>query len=72
VSEQNATGVARVIVPANRDELAESVLLSVAEDLIRAVEALGYPLLQGMLGDGVPIAQLQHSLMRMSCVVAEK
>lgn len=72
MSEQNATGVSRVIVPTNRGELAESVLLSVAEDLTRAVEALGYPLLQGMLGDGVPIAQLQHSLMRMSCVVAEK
>lgn len=63
---------ARVIVPADRGEMAESVLLSVAEDLNRAVEALGYPTLQVMLGDDVPIAQLQHSLMRMSCVVAEK
>lgn len=64
--------VSRVIVPADRGEMAESILLSVAEDLNRAVEALGYPTLQVMLGDGVPISQLQHSLMRMSCVVAEK
>lgn len=69
---QTAIGVSRVIVPADRGEMAESILLSVAEDLNRAVEALGYPTLQVMLGDDVPIAQLQHSLMRMSCVVAEK
>lgn len=69
---QTATGVSRVIVPADRGEMAESILLSVAEDLNRAVEALGYPTLQVMLGDDVPISQLQHSLMRMSCVVAEK
>ena len=71
MSEQNAAGVSRVIVPADRGETAESVLLSVAEDLNRAVEALGYPALQVMLGDDVPIAQLQHGLMRMSCVVVE-
>lgn len=69
---QTAIGVSRVIVPADRGEMAESILLSVAEDLNRAVEALGYPTLQVMLGDDVPISQLQHSLMRMSCVVAEK
>lgn len=69
---QTTTGVSRVIVPADRGEMAESILLSVAEDLNRAVEALGYPTLQVMLGDDVPISQLQHSLMRMSCVVAEK
>ena len=69
---QKAIGVSRVIVPADRGEMAESILLSVAEDLNRAVEALGYPTLQVMLGDDVPISQLQHSLMRMSCVVAEK
>lgn len=69
---QTAIGVSRVIVPADRGEMAESILLSVAEDLNRAVEALGYPTLQVMLGDDVPIAQLQHSLMRMSCVVVEK
>lgn len=61
-----------MIVPADRGDMAESVLLSVAEDLNRAAEALGYPTLQVMLGDDAPIAQLQHSLMRMSCVVAEK
>lgn len=72
MSEQTATGVSRVIVPADRGEMAESILLSIAEDLNRAVEALGYPTLQVMLGDDVPIAQLQHGLMRMSCVVAEK
>ena len=69
---QKAIGVSRVIVPADRGEMAESILLSVAKDLNRAVEALGYPTLQVMLGDDVPISQLQHSLMRMSCVVAEK
>ena len=69
---QKAIGVSRVIVTADRGEMAESILLSVAEDLNRAVEALGYPTLQVMLGDDVPISQLQHSLMRMSCVVAEK
>lgn len=69
---QKAIGVSRVIVPADRGEMAESILLSIAEDLNRAVEALGYPTLQVMLGDDVPISQLQHSLMRMSCVVAEK
>lgn len=72
MSEQKATGVSRVIVPVDRGEMAESILLSVVEDLNRAVEALGYPTLQVMLGDDVPISQLQHSLMRMSCVVAEK
>lgn len=52
--------------------MAESVLLSVAEDLTSAIEALGYPTLQVMLGDDAPIAQLQQGLMRMACVVAEK
>ena len=72
MSEQNATGVSRVIVPADRGDMAESVLLSVAKDLNRVVEVLGYPTLQVMLGNDVPVAQLQRSLMRMSCVVAEK
>ena len=72
MSKQKATGVSRVIVPADRGEMAESVLLSVAEDLTSAVEALGYPTLQVMLGDDAPIAQLQQGLMRMACVVAEK
>ena len=72
MSEQNTTSVSRVIVPADRGEMAESILLSIAEDLTRAVEALGYPTLQVMLGDDAPIAQLQHSLMKMSCAVAEK
>lgn len=72
MSKQKAPGVSRVIVTADRGDLAESVLLSVAEELTRAVEALGYPTLQAMLCDNIPIAQLQHSLMRMSCVVAEK
>lgn len=71
MSEQNAAGVSRVIVPADRGEMAEDVLLSIVADLNRAVEALGYPALQVMLGDDVPIAQLQHSLMRMSCAVAK-
>lgn len=72
MSEQKATGVLRVIVPAERGDMAESILLSIVGDLNRAVEALGYPTLQLMLGDDVQIAQLQHSLMKMSCVVAEK
>ena len=71
MSEQSATSVSRVIVSADRGELAEDVLLSVAADLNRAVEALGHPALQAMLGKDVPIAQLQHSLMRMSCAVAK-
>ena len=41
---QKAIGVSRVIVPADRGEMAESILLSVAEDLNRAVEASGYRL----------------------------
>lgn len=72
MSEQNATGVSRVIVPADRGDMAESILLSIAEDLTRAVEALGHPTLHVMLGDDASIAQLQHSLMKMSCAVAEK
>lgn len=72
MSKQNATGVSRVIVPTDRGDMAEDVLLSVAADLNRAVEALGHPTLQAMLGDDVPIAQLQHSLMKMSCAVAEE
>jgi hypothetical protein len=72
MSEQNKAGVSRVIVPADRGDMAETILLSVAEDLTRAVEALGYPTLQAMLGNDAPIAQLQHSLMKMSCAVAEK
>lgn len=72
MSEQKATGDSRVIVPASRGDLAEDVLLSIAGDLTRAVEALGYPTLQGMLGDEVSVGQLQRSLMKMCCVVAEK
>lgn len=72
MSEQNAAGVSRVIVPADRGDMAESILLSIAADLNRAVEALGYPTLHVMLGDDASIAQLQHSLMKMSCAVAEK
>lgn len=72
MSEQNAAGVSRVIVPADRGETAESVLLSVAVDLTRAVEALGYPTLQAMLGGNVPIAQVQHSLMKITCAVTAR
>lgn len=72
MSKQNTTGVSRVIVPADRGDMAESILLSIAEDLTRAVEALGYPTLHVMLGNDASIAQLQHSLMKMSCAVAEK
>lgn len=72
MSEQNAAGVSRVIVPADRGDMAESILLSIAKDLTRAVEALGYPTLHVMLGDDASIAQLQHSLMKMNCAVAEK
>lgn len=35
MSEQKATDVSRVIVPADRGDLAESALLSVAENLTR-------------------------------------
>lgn len=69
MSEQNATGISRVIVPADRGDSVESVLLSVAVDLTRAVEALGYPTLQAMLGEDVPLAQVQHSLMKIACAV---
>ena len=72
MSEQNAAGVSRVIMPTGRGDLAESVLLSVAVDLTRAIEALGYPTLQAMLGEDVPIAQVQHSLMKIACAVTAR
>ena len=72
MSEQNAAGVSRVIMPAGRGDLAESVLLSVADDLTRAVEALGHPTLQVMLGEDVPLAQVQHSLMKFACAVTAR
>lgn len=72
MSKQKPISASRVIVPTDRGEMAESILLSIAEDLNRAVEALGYPTLQVMLGEDVPIAQVQHSLMKIACAVTAR
>lgn len=59
----------RVCVDADRGLLMEDVLLSVAADLTRAVEALGYPTLQAALGDDVPLAETQASLLGVTRAV---
>ena len=62
----------RVCVDANRGPLMEDVLLSVAADLTRAVEALGYPTLQVALGDDVPRAETQAALLGVTRAVVAR
>ncbi|WLD80915.1 hypothetical protein QU668_04025 [Schaalia sp. HMT-877] len=62
----------RVCVDADRGPLMEDVLLSVAADLTRAVEALGYPTLQVVLGDDVPLAETQAALLGVARAVAAR
>lgn len=62
----------RVCVDANRGLLMEDVLLSVAADLTRAVEALGYPTLQTALGDDAPLAETQEALLGVTRAVVTR
>lgn len=72
MSEKKPSGVSRVCVDADRGPLIEDVLLSVAADLTRAVEALGYPTLQVVLGDDVPMAETQAALLGVARAVAAR
>lgn len=72
MSEQKPIGVSRVCVDADRGPLIEDVLLSVAADLTRAVEALGYPTLQFVLGDDVPLAEAQAALLGVARAVTAR
>lgn len=62
----------RVCVDANRGLLIEDVLLSVAADLTRAIEALGYPALGIVLGDDVPLAETQAALLGVTRAVVAR
>lgn len=62
----------RVCVDADRGLLMEDVLLSVAADLMRAVEALGYPTLQAALGDDAPLAETQEALLGVTRAVVAR
>ena len=62
----------RVCVDADRGLLIEDVLLSVAADLTRAIEALGYPTLQTALGDDVPLAETQAALLGVARAVVAR
>jgi len=64
--------LSRVCVDADRGPLIEDVLLSVAADLTRAFEALGYPTLQAALGDDVPLAETQAALLGVARAVAAR
>ena len=62
----------RVCMDANRGLLIEDVLLSVAADLTRAFEALGYPALGVVLGDDVPLAETQAALLGVARAVVAR
>ena len=62
----------RVCVDANRGLLMEGILLSVAADLTRAIEALGYPTLQTALGDDAPLAETQAALLGVTRAVVTR
>ena len=61
--------LSRVCVDADRGPLIEDILLSVAADLTRAFEALGYPTLRAALGDDAPLAETQTALLGVACTV---
>ena len=62
----------RVCVDADRGPLIEDVLLSVAADLTRAFEALGYPALGVVLGNDVPLAETQAALLGVARAVVAR
>ena len=64
--------LSRVCVDADRGPFIEDILLSVAADLTRAFEALGYPTLQAALGDDVPLAETQAALLGVARAVAAR
>lgn len=59
----------RLCMDDDRGPMMEDVLLSIAADLSRAIEALGYPTLQVALGDDVPLAETQAALLGVARAV---